>query len=175
VAIQKEAASLKEKIKERRTSLDFQLGQAELKPVTFNQGAITLEGWTMFEPPSSGSMERCQSHDGVATLHIQTRTEAATCWRTQVVLNRGQYRFEGKARVSGVRPLPFGVHQGAGLRVGGSTRQSENLVGDTSWRSLQAEFRIETDNTVAELICELRASAGEAWFDLSSLKLFRVQ
>jgi hypothetical protein len=175
VTIQKETESLKARIKERRTNLDLQLSEAELKLVTLNQGAITLERWTIFEPPSKGSMERCNSLDGVAALHIQTRIEAATSWRTQVLLNRGQYRFEGKARVSGVKPLPFGVHHGAGLRVGGSTRQSENLVGDTSWRPLLAEFRIETDNTVAELICELRASAGEAWFDLNSLKLIRVQ
>jgi hypothetical protein len=175
LGIQKEAELLKERIKERRTSLDLQLNQSELKLVTFSQGAITLQGWTMSEPPSTGSMEKCNSLDGIAALHIQTRTEAATSWRTQVVLNRGQYRFEGKARVSGVKPLPFGVHQGAGLRVAGSTRQSENLVGDTSWRLLLAEFRIEADNTVAELICELRASAGEAWFDLNSLKLFPVQ
>jgi hypothetical protein len=91
------------------------------------------------------------------------------------LLNRGQYRFEGKVTVSGVKPLPFGVHQGAGLRVAGSTRQSENLVGDASWRGLQAEFHVQSDNTVVELICELRASSGEAWFDAASLKIIPLQ
>jgi hypothetical protein len=120
-------------------------------------------------------MDMCKSTDGITSLHIQTRNEAATSWRTQVLLNRGQYRFEGKVTVSGVKPLPFGVHQGAGLRVAGSTRQSENLVGDASWRGLQAEFHVQSDNTVVELICELRASSGEAWFDAASLKIIPLQ
>jgi len=173
--IQKEAASLKERVEQRRASLDSQLSQTEPKLVTFDHGPVVLDGWTIYEPPSRGSLEVCKSPDGIAAFHIQTRTEAATSWRTQVLLNRGQYRFEGRARVSRVKPLPFGVHQGAGLRVGGSTRQSDNLVGDTSWRSLQAEFQIQTDSTVTELICELRASAGEAWFDADSLKIVRLQ
>lgn len=175
VGIQKEATLLKERIQERRATLDFQLSQRDLKLVTFDQGPVVLEGWTILEPPSKGGMERCKSPEGITALHIQTRTEAATAWRTRVLLNRGHYRFEGRARVSGVKPLPFGMHQGAGLRIAGNTRQSENLVGDTSWRTLQAEFQIDTDNTVTELICELRASVGEAWFDANSLKLSRVQ
>jgi spore coat protein H len=173
--IQREAASVKERIKQRRTSLDSQLCQTELKLVTFDQGPVVLQGWKVFDPPAKGSMEVCKTPDGITALHIQTGTETATSWRTRVLLNRGQYRFEGRASVSGVKLLPFGVHQGAGLRVGGSTRQSENLAGNTLWRPLQAEFRIETDNTVAELICELRASAGEAWFDSASLKIIRLQ
>jgi len=172
--IQKEAASLIERIKQRRTSLDSQLSQPEPESVTFDQGSVALQGWKVFDPPSKGSIEICKSPDGITSLHIQTATEAATSWRTRVLLNRGQYRFEGQARASGVKPLPFGVHQGAGLRIEGSTRQSENLVGNTLWRPLHAEFQIATDNTVAELICELRASAGEAWFDSASLKIIRL-
>lgn len=174
-AIQKEAALLKERIVRRRASLDSQLSQTELKLVSFDQGPVVLEVWKRFEPPSNGSMDMCKSTDGITSLHIQTRNEAATSWRTQVLLNRGQYRFEGKVTVSGVKPLPFGVHQGAGLRVAGSTRQSENLVGDASWRGLQAEFHVQSDNTVVELICELRASSGEAWFDAASLKIIPLQ
>jgi hypothetical protein len=172
--IQKEAALLKDRIAQRRASLDSQLGQPELKAIAFDHGRVQLEGWTKFEEPSSGSMESCNSPDGIQALHILTHSETVASWRTRVLLNRGHYRFEGRARVSAVKPLPFGTHQGAGMRVGGSTRQSANLVGDASWTTLKAEFQIETDASEAEFICELRATAGEAWFDTPSLKLLRL-
>ena len=173
--IEKEAALLKERIKNRRASLDSQLGQPELEVASLDKGPAMLGAWTVFEAPSKVSIEMCKSPDGITALHIRTQTEAAASWRTQLLLNRGLYRFEGKARVLGVKALPFGTHQGAGLRVVGATRQSENLIGDSSWRILAAEFRVDKDNTPRELICELRASAGEAWFDASSLKLVKLQ
>ena len=175
ITIQKEAFQLKERIKQRRESLDFQLSQPEPKIVSFDRGSIQLQGWIKSDEPSKGSMERCKSPDGKFALHIVTRSDIAASWRTKVLLNRGLYRFEGQAMVSGVKPLPFGLHQGAGLRVGGNTRQSQNLVAETPWQILKADFEVEKDSTEAELICELRAAAGEAWFDEASLKLVRIR
>jgi len=172
--IQKEAALLKDQIAQRRASLDSQLSQPELKPLAFDQGSVQLAGWTRFEQPSKGSITRCNGPEGIPTLHILTRSEAAASWRTKALLNRGRYRFEGKVSVSGVKPLPFGSHQGAGLRIAGNARQSENLVGDASWRVLAAEFQVDGDSTEVEFICELRATAGEAWFDETSLKLVQL-
>jgi hypothetical protein len=172
-AIQKEASLLNERITQRRASLDSQLSQTELRPLTFESGSAQLAGWAKSEAPSKGSMDKSSSPDRIASLHILIQSETAASWRTKVLLNRGSYRFEGRARVSGVKPLPFGAHQGAGLRIGGSPRQSQNLVGDASWKPLSAEFQITTDVIEVELVCELRAAAGEVWFDESSLRLVR--
>lgn len=174
-SIQQAASLLKDHIAQRRKSLDAQLSKPELQTLTFDRGKVQLTGWIKFDEPTKGSMEACKSPDGLPALRILTRAQTDASWRTKALLNRGTYRFEGRARVSGVKPLSFGTHQGAGLRVAGQTRRSANLVEQGSWGLLDAEFQVEKDGTEIEFICELRASAGEAWFDTESLKLIRLQ
>ncbi len=77
-------------------------------------------------------------------------------------------------KVAGVKPLPFGKYQGAGLRVAGSVRESDNLLGDSDWRALSAEFDVTAETQEVELVCELRACAGEAWFAVPSLRLVQL-
>ena len=91
------------------------------------------------------------------------------------MVGRGRYRFEGRARVAGVQPLSYGLHQGVGLRVGSKARRMDSLTGDSPWRMLTAEFQVEQSIEEIEFICELRARAGEAWFDLDSLKVVPLQ
>ena len=85
------------------------------------------------------------------------------------MIPRGHYRFEGRVRIAGVERLPFGEHQGAGLRIGGQVRETGSLIGDAPWQMRAAAFEIAPPAQAVELICELRARAGEAWFDLNSL------
>jgi hypothetical protein len=170
-SIQNEAIALKRRIAERRRDLDLNVCQPELKLLSLENGDALLENWVKAEEPHDGTMEMGQSPDGISELHIMTRSEASTSWRTRAVLNRGHYRFEGRARVSGVKPLASGKHQGAALRIGGSTRRSDDLVGDSSWRVLGTDFQVETDATEVEFICELRAVGGEVWFDKATLKV----
>jgi hypothetical protein len=77
-------------------------------------------------------------------------------------------------RVANVKPLPFGIHQGASLRIGGSVQQTLALVGDSAWRELSTDFEVAPPMAKVELICELRAEVGEAWFDLSALQILRT-
>ena len=37
------------------------------------------------------------------------------------------------------------------------------------------EFELAKEGAEVELLCNLRAQAGEAWFDLESLRLVRVE
>jgi hypothetical protein len=106
----------------------------------------------------------------VLALHILTDSPTVASWRTSAILGRGHYRFEGRGKVAGVKPLLQGLHQGAELRVAGRARPIENLTGDSSWKMFNAEFQVETDFEDVEFICGLRATAGEAWFDLNSLQ-----
>jgi hypothetical protein len=69
--------------------------------------------------------------------------------------------------------LPFGTHQGASLRVGAKASHSSELTGTSNWETLQTEFDVRAPEEVVELICELRASSGEARFDRDSLVLVR--
>jgi hypothetical protein len=104
-------------------------------------------------------------------LRITTYQETVGAWQTTVLIPPGRYRFEGKARVEKVKALPFGTHQGAGLRIAGIGRWSRYLVDSTDWEALQTQFEVKDKPQEVEFVCELRASAGQACFDESSLKV----
>ena len=173
-AIQAEAALVMNRIAQRQLSLARQLSQPELKPLEFTNGIGHLGGWIMVDKPVKGKMEQSQTPDGIKTLYIMAGRDTFASWRTSVVLSRGHYRFEGRGKVARVKPLPHGVHQGVGLRIGGESRASDGLTGSSSWQPLETEFQVDAPQVEVEFICELRASAGEAWFDLNSLHVTQV-
>jgi len=173
--IQREAAVLVQRIVQRHRFLTERLTQAEPEPLRFSDGAAGLAGWAEADPPKDGQMDITADSQGIRCLHLLNRLDGFPSWRTKVRLGPGQYRFEANVRVSDVRPLSFGTHQGAGLRVAGQARQSEDLVGTSAWRVLSSEFEVGEGFPEIEFICELRASKGEAWFDCASLRVVRVR
>ena len=172
--VRDEAAHVKERIAQRQLSLKRQLSEPERALLVFTNGIGRLGGWAKVDEPVSGQMEQGQAPDHAQALHIVTGSESTASWRTSVTLSRGRYRFNGQVKVAGVKPLPYGSHQGAGLRITGNVRES-GLVGDSGWRALSAEFEVTEETQDVELVCELRASCGEAWFGLESLRLIRSQ
>jgi spore coat protein H len=173
-SVRDEAANLRERLAQRQISLKRQLSEPERVLLVFTNGIGCLGGWVKVDAPVSGQMEQGQAPDHTPALHIMTRSESSASWRTHALLNRGLYRFEGQVKVSGVKPLPYGKHQGAGLRITGGIRES-GLVGDSDWRALSAVFEVTEETQDVEMVCELRASCGEAWFGLESLRLIRRQ
>ena len=91
-------------------------------------------------------------------------------------LEVGRYRIEGSVRTAGVVPTRDEKKgEGAGLRVSGSaTPRSNQLSGDSPWQKLAYEFAVPAGADEVDLICELRASAGEVWFDADSLQLVKL-
>ncbi len=86
----------------------------------------------------------------------------------------GRYRFEGMIRTADVVPLKDQKGEGAGLRISGSRNpRQDQAVGDSPWKKLEYDFTVPTEATEVELVCELRAVKGEAWFDIESLQLVR--
>ncbi len=169
-----EAGRLKERIQQRQFDLQRQLSEPEPALLVFTNGVCSLTGWGKVDAPAPGLMDQGETSDHLAALHIVARAASGASWRTSVLLSRGRYRFEGLVKVAGVKPLPYGRYQGAGLRVAGSFRESENLVGDAGWRPLSAEFSVTEETQEVELVCELRASGGEAWFGSDSLRLVQI-
>jgi hypothetical protein len=168
-----EAASLSQRILERYRFLKAQLERPVPTMLEFNKDTAHLTGWMTSDEPKAGQMDQHADPDGVSCLRIIADSESYASWRTKVWLTPGHYRFEGKARVENVKPLSFGAHQGAGLRVSGQARQSPDLIGTSSWQLLAVEFQVSNDACEFEFICELRAIAGQACFDCSSLQLIR--
>jgi hypothetical protein len=151
--------------------------QLDAQPATlpFDQGAAKLTGWSERNDSATAKLDRL-SNGGRPTLHIAAAGDCTASWRTRVLLDGGRYRFEGQARAAGVVPLSDGEKgEGAGLRISGSTRARANkLVGESSWRGLEFEFEVAPPGDTVELICELRATRGDVWFDIDSLKLVRL-
>jgi hypothetical protein len=169
--VERQAAVVKERIAQRAASVAQQLAD-ERGPLKFENGVVRLGSWRPADAPSGCKLDRVPAPDGRPALRIKAGPVTAASWRMSVVLGRGCYRFEGRARVVGVVPLPFGNHQGAELRAAGR-RQSppSRFVGDSDWRQLSVDFEVLSKSEEIELACELRASQGEAWFDLDSLRL----
>jgi spore coat protein H len=162
----------------RHASLARQIAAPLPTPLKFENGIVKLTGW---EIPSNVTEEGSPKRDRPVlndkkTLHIETASKTSASWRTTVMLDAGHYRFEGLARTAGVvasdDPQKGG---GAGVRISGSqTPRSNKLVGDTEWKTIAYEFDADMNDEVI-LVCELRASKGEVWFDTDSMKLTKVK
>lgn len=94
-------------------------------------------------------------------------------WRTRVPLPPGRYIFSGRVRTVKVPPSND-PSLGATLRISGGQRRP-GITGSTDWRKVEYEFSAGDGITDIELVCELKAARGEAWFDSGSLTLIRKE
>ena len=172
--IQEAAREVKDRIVQRQRSLILQLNQPPLVLMEFVSGIARLENWRVAEVPAKGRMNDVDDLRGSRALHIATSSETVASWRATALLPPGRYRFEGRVRIASVEPLAYGVHHGASLRIRGGERRAASFIGDSEWRLLTEEFQVAQSVEEVEFICELRARAGEAWFDLSSLQVRRT-
>ncbi|HTL15791.1 MAG TPA: CotH kinase family protein, partial [Patescibacteria group bacterium] len=174
-AVREEATGLQSRVLKRYRFLATQLNEPPRSALVFESGAAPLIGWIPTDAPRAGQMQHTIGPDGIDSLYIRAQSDAFPSWRLNTRLQAGRYRFEGRVRVAGVEPLSFGGHPGAGLRIAGHPRESENLVGTAGWQLLSTEFRIEGNVGEVDLICELRARSGEVWFDYGSLRLVKLE
>ena len=158
------------------------------EPLAFEDGRARPLGWehraSIGEPAFARATR--DGRDGKPALRISLSGRGEWCgsFRTRVLVPAGRYRFVGLVKTEGVMPLAQQDEEppsGAGLRISG-LHPSHQLLGDCDWTWLQFEFTVEcTDQTEdgtaigsAELVCELRAADGSAWFDEGSLELVRL-
>jgi spore coat protein H len=165
--IERYAEVMRERIQLRATRVDEQLGG--MKPVTIkfdSAGVGTPVTWRE-EPDRGEPMFEREKHQGKEALHIRARQESTRAsWRSVVYLEPGTYRFEGLVcteMLSG----------SARLRV---SADSARMVasGTSPWQPLNHVFTVERAPMDIELICELNAQQGDAWFDVGSLRVRRI-
>ncbi len=174
-ALDREAAALKTRLTARAQELEKLLAVPPLELLRFADGVATLSRWQAVDVPAGGALSASATVEGKRALSIQAGPVTSASWRAKVLLPPGAYRFEGAVKTAAVAPLKFGRNHGAGLRVTapGLTR-SALLQGHQPWTRAQVSFNTGAREQEVELICELRASGGEAWFELESLRLVRV-
>ncbi len=121
---------------------------------------VTPTGWTSLL--QNGQAEVDLPADG--SVHLAARAPGTiVSVRTSLTLPAGTYRLVGRARSRAVVPITDEFGSGAGLRLTGSSR-TQQLSGDRDWTSLYYHFSQSDDGPVT-LVLELRAQAGDVWFE----------
>ncbi len=168
---------MRNRILARAENIAQQLSRPEPQPLKFEAaGFALLKGWQPRKERGEPTQDQLKLEDK-STLHIRAgKGETIASWRTTVLLDEGKYRLQGLARTAQVAALTNQVDRGngAGLRISGGKR-TQQLVGDAAWTELAHEFEVTTGGEDKELVCELRAMAGEVWFDSASLRLVRLK
>jgi spore coat protein H len=172
-SMQQHADALKGRIRRRAGILARQLGPPPTPLQFTKENAFPLSGWTPYVTSGRPNHAKAQEPEGKSVLAINAGDAlSSSSWRTRVTLRAGRYRFEGRLRVNGVVIDPGDNLGGAALRISkGATPRK--LTGSGDWTEQKYPFTVKQDEDV-ELVCELRATKGEAWFDPSSLKLVRL-
>jgi hypothetical protein len=173
-AIRNEAADLCRRFRERCTFVAQVLARRDPGPLQFTGDVAPLKGWQPIDAPSGGRMEIVEL-GGHRCLTIVAGPRTSAFWRTREQVDPGRYRFEANVRTHGVQRLPDGKFHGAGLIIRGpKSPPARFITGDTEWTRLETEFEIGKGPEQVEFSCGLRAAAGQAWFELESLRLVRL-
>jgi hypothetical protein len=167
-----QADSFLHRIGQRIDNVARQLTEPELTRLAFNaDGSAPLDGWEPHADSGSPRLDQTEL-EGIRALHIRNGpSSTAGTWRKRVWLGPGDYRLVARARVAGIQ-TNWANPVGAAVRLSGRgvvRRLSTNGV----WTDLDTSFSVRESEDEVELVCELRAPSGEAWFDRGSLKLIR--
>jgi hypothetical protein len=169
-----EVENLKERITARDESLSRQIANLANRPKTDSSGILHISGWGHRTQTGSSTFRQEKTADGQDALYLGANGNSIGSWRTKITLEEGAYRFEGKVKVLDVRPSSGEPTSGAGLRISGGAVAKE-FNGTQDWQKFGYTFHVQESGHEIELICELRASKGEAWFDTSSLRVTRLR
>lgn len=156
-------------IRRRCQSIDEQLAQPR-DPVEFDaDGVFRPENWESRRGTQGRGGNAAfgrGEQEGVKVLKVAARAGGASgSWRTRVRVGPGRYRLEGRVWTEGVQG-----HGGTCLRISGGARRM--VAGpDGQWQPLAFHFEIVGPMSEVELVCEFDSAAGEARFDLGSLRI----
>jgi len=169
-----EVENLKERISERDESLRRQLARLSNQPRLEANSSMHLSGWGRRTDMGSPQFSQRKDDQGNDILCLGVDGNTICSWRTKLLLEEGAYRFEGRVRTHNVKAASGEPNGGAGLRIHGGAVAPE-LNGDQDWQRMSYPFRVPEGGGEIEVVCELRASRGEAWFDTSSLRVVRLR
>lgn len=167
--------SLKERIRERHRNVSMQLAELKKERVQFTNGQAPLNNWHPDSITERAHMEVGTNAEGRAVLEIRAKGKTSASWRTSLILPPGRYRFVARISTSGVIPLAEGRREGAHVRVLGQSREArKEFIGSHGWAETECDFEIGDAEGRVQLLCELTASAGAAWFSLDGLRIERL-
>lgn len=177
--------SLTRQVAQRAAYLDRKFGVHPAKPLIFDaQGEMKVSGWKSRLDAGEAQFREVTLEGvrtaGIEVLALPPKTEpeglesCLASYRTTLELPPGRYALVGRVRTEGVEVAGKSVRgSGAGLRIS-QRRRVNALAGDSPWKELVHEFVVENADEETELICDLRAKKGRAFFDLDSMRLRKL-
>ncbi len=102
-------------------------GPVSVLPV-WKQGVAQIGGWEPTDLPPDGGAGEEDGPGGAPSLALRAGEVTASSWRAPVHLEPGRYRFQARVATREVKPMEFGRHHGAALRVLGEEGRSQELV-----------------------------------------------
>ena len=165
---QQAATQLKMRINARVASIREQLPAAN-EPVKFDaQNSYAMKEWEFRRDSGSPSYAR----RGTELHLLASGRPAYGSWRSLVRLGEGDYRLEGKVKL--VNPewgLVATNRPGVTIRVSGE-RLANMVTNAPNWRTISYDFPVHGLADL-EVVCEFRATRGEAIFDVESLRVIK--
>jgi len=134
---------------------------------------LSPSGWGLMVQSGSARSKTNQPTTGASkTLYFAVeKSETRASFRTTVTLPYGKYRLVARCRSKGLEAFEDRFGRGASVRITGSTATDVSRIeNDRDWTQLSFDFEQPDDGPV-ELIAEVRANRGEAWFDLNSIRV----
>lgn len=157
-----------DRVKHRLAAVRGQVDDVAQLRVVGGKIALGKYAWSRNADEKEGD-ER--DHDGRSCLHLTAGAKQGGDFRLELAVSPGRYRLTGMVKTVGVVADKDPKAAGARLRISGLNGVPA-LAGTSGWRQTSVEFSVADADPV--LVLELRAAAGEAWFDRNSLTLIRI-
>ena len=186
----------------RGRDIDEQLrGVKNLARLKLNEAA-SLTNWIPRQQFGHAVFDKTES-PAALHLKVSNETSFGA-WTSTVWLEEGRYVLEGRVKTRGVQGALRNEAGGAGFRVWSERKETrgaswgwfpygasrdrqlgglipavtnsveQRLTGTVDWKNITHEFELRQPIADLQIQCVLQAHAGEAWFDLSSLKVRRL-
>ncbi len=172
VALQ--TTSVQRRLLERRKDIEEQITLLP-RPIKYGEdGSAPLTGWQPRNDSGAATLYKVIDANQPEQLLIRiTEGRTVGSWRARTHLAPGNYRFSARVQTRDVEPMPGNLGAGAGLRLSGTSQsETSRVAGTVRNQELHYDFQLESARDV-EFIAELRATKGEVWFEVNSLRLLR--
>jgi hypothetical protein len=171
-----ELKNLKARVRNRQASLLEQLARPSKALIQFEGTRTTLSEWKTADSDVGIVTLSSRSPAKNAAIELSIQKPGSVSARSTLLVNPGRYRLRARVWVKNIRPLPFGKHQGATLRISGTNYRSKELLETSGPKPLEVVFEVVGDVAQEiQCLCELRGSAGTAWFERDSLILEQLR
>jgi hypothetical protein len=166
---------MKNRLVARGVSLQQQLANNP-EPLAFDKdGVMKLVDFVPGAASGDAKLEHINSPDGRLSYSVLCGNAGNynASWRRKVQLPPGHFKLEANVKTQDIAPLEDAKGNGVGLRISGANRTNQ-LSGTTNWTKLEFDIPNNANAAEVELVLEVRASKGQAWFEKESLRVVKI-